>query len=77
MSKVSIIGVGAVGTACAYCLAQKGLVNEIVLLDIVYGIAEGKALDMRQAAAIQRFDTNIRGVTNDYTATADSDKIWK
>lgn len=75
MSKVSIIGVGAVGTACAYCLAQKGLVNEIVLLDIVYGIAEGKALDMRQAAAIQRFDTNIRGVTNDYTATADSDIV--
>ena len=75
MSKVSIIGVGAVGTACGYCLAQKGLVNEIVLLDIVQGIAEGKALDMRQAAAIQRFDTKITGVTNDYTATANSDIV--
>lgn len=75
MSKVSIIGVGSVGTACGYCLAQKGLVNEIVLLDIVQGIAEGKALDMRQAAAIQRFDTKITGVTNDYTATIDSDIV--
>ena len=60
MSKVSIIGVGAVGTSCAYCLAQKGLVNEIVLLDIKPGIAEGRALDMRQ-----RFDTNVVGVTDD------------
>ena len=75
MSKVSIIGVGAVGTSCAYCLAQKGLVNEIVLLDIKPGIAEGRALDMRQAAAIQRFDTNVVGVTDDYTATANSDII--
>ena len=75
MSKVSIIGVGAVGTACAYCLAQKGLVNEIVLLDIKPGIAEGRALDMRQAAAIQRFDTNVVGVTDDYIVTAHSDIV--
>lgn len=75
MSKVSIIGVGSVGTSTAYCLAQKGLVNEIVLLDIKPGLAEGHALDMRQAAAIQRFDTKMVGVTNDYTATADSDIV--
>ena len=75
MSKVTIIGVGAVGTACAYCLAQKGLVNEIVLVDIKPGTAEGRALDMRQAAAIQRFDTNVVGVTDDYTETAGSDII--
>ena len=75
MSKVTIIGVGAVGTACAYCLAQKGLVNEIVLVDIKPGTAEGRALDMRQAAAIQRFDTNVVGATDDYTETAGSDII--
>jgi len=75
MSKVSIIGAGSVGSSCAYCLAQKGLVNEIVLLDIAAGVAEGKALDMRQAAAFQRFDTNIMGVTNDYEATRNSDII--
>lgn len=75
MSKVSIIGAGSVGSSCAYTLAQKGVVNEIVLLDIVDGVAEGKALDMRQSAAIQRFDTNITGVTNDYEATGNSDII--
>ena len=75
MSKVSIIGAGSVGSSCAYCLAQKGLVNEIVLLDIKLGIAEGHALDMRQAAAIRRFDTKVVGVTNDYTTTADSDIV--
>ena len=75
MSKVTIIGVGAVGTATAYCLAQKGLVNEIVLIDIKPGTAEGRALDMRQAAAIQRFDTNVVGATDDYTETAGSDII--
>jgi malate dehydrogenase len=75
MSKVSIIGAGSVGSSCAYTLAQKGVVNEIVLLDIVAGVAEGKALDMRQSAAIQRFDTNITGVTNDYEATGNSNII--
>ena len=75
MSKVSIIGAGSVGSSCAYCLAQKGLVNDIVLLDIAAGVAEGKALDMRQAAAFQRFDTTITGVTNDYEATSNSDII--
>ena len=75
MSKVTIIGVGAVGTATAYCLAQKGLVNEIVLVDIKPGTAEGRALDMRQAAAIQRFDTNVVGATDDYTESAGSDII--
>ncbi|MCR5115047.1 MAG: malate dehydrogenase [Bacteroidales bacterium] len=75
MSKVSIIGAGAVGSACGYCLAQRGVVNEIVLLDIVPGVAEGKALDMNQAAAIQRFDTKIVGVTNDYDAVDGSDIV--
>lgn len=75
MSKVTIIGAGSVGSACAYCLAEKGIVNNIVLLDVVSGIAEGKALDMRQAAAIQRFDTTITGITNDYSATRNSDII--
>lgn len=75
MIKVSIIGAGSVGSSCAYCLAQKGLVNDIVLLDIAAGVAEGKALDMRQAAAFQRFDTTITGVTNDYEATRNSDII--
>lgn len=75
MSKISIIGAGEVGSSCAYCLAEKDIVNELVMLDIVKGIAEGKALDMRQTASIKRFDTQVKGVTNDYKATSDSDII--
>lgn len=75
MSKVSIIGAGEVGASCATCLAERDFVNEIVLLDIKQGVAEGKALDLRQSAALKRFDTIIRGVTNDYSAVAKSDVV--
>lgn len=75
MSKVSIIGAGEVGASCATCLAERDFVNEIVLLDIKQGVAEGKALDLRQSAALKRFDTIIRGFTNDYSAVAKSDVV--
>ena len=75
MSKVSIIGAGEVGTSCATCLAERDFVNEIVLLDIKPGVAEGKALDLRQSAALKRFDTIVKGVTSDYSAVAESDVV--
>ena len=75
MSKVSIIGAGEVGTSCATCLAERDFVNEIVLLDIKPGVAEGKALDLRQSAALKRFDTIVKGVTSDYSAVAKSDVV--
>ncbi len=75
MSKISIIGAGEVGASCATCLAERDFVNEIVILDIKQGLAEGKALDLRQSAALRRFDTNIKGVTNEYEATTDSDVV--
>ena len=75
MSKISIIGAGEVGASCAMCLAERDFVNEIVMLDVKQGVAEGKALDLRQSAAIKRFDTIVIGVTNDYVATADSDVV--
>lgn len=75
MSKVSIIGAGEVGTSCATCLAERDFVNEIVLLDIKPGVAEGKALDLRQSAALKRFDTIVKGVTSDYSAVAASDVV--
>lgn len=75
MSKISIIGAGEVGASCATCLAERDFVNEIVILDVKQGLAEGKALDLRQSAALKRFDTIVRGVTNDYEATADSDVV--
>lgn len=70
--KVTVIGAGNVGSTCANVIAHKELVNEVVLLDIKEGIAEGKSLDMWQTAAINSFDTRITGSTNDYSKTAGS-----
>ena len=75
MSKITIIGAGEVGASCATCLAERDFVNEIVILDVKLGLAEGKALDLRQSAAIKRFDTIVTGVTEDYSSTANSDVV--
>lgn len=75
MSKVSIIGAGEVGASCATCLAERDFVNEIVLIDIKPGLAEGKALDLRQSAALKRFDTIVKGFSGDYSALAGSDVV--
>lgn len=75
MSKVSIIGAGEVGASCATCLAERDFVNEIVIIDVKPGLAEGKALDLRQSAALKRFDTIVKGYTTDYSATAGSDVV--
>ena len=75
MSKVSIIGAGEVGASCATCLADRDFVNEIVIVDVKQGLAEGKALDLRQSAALKRFDTIVKGYTSDYSATVGSDVV--
>ena len=75
MSKISVIGAGDVGATCVNVMAQKELASEVVMLDIKNGLSEGKALDMMQTAALLEFDTRIKGVTNDYSATADSDVV--
>ena len=73
--KITVVGAGAVGATCADNIARKELASELVLLDIKEGIAEGKALDMTQTAALFGFDTRITGSTNDYSKTADSDVV--
>ena len=73
--KITVVGAGAVGATCADNIARKELASELVLLDIKEGIAEGKALDMTQTAALLGFDTRITGTTNDYTKTAGSDVV--
>lgn len=73
--KISVIGAGNVGATCANVLATYDIVNEVVLLDIKQGVAEGKALDMWQASHIIGYSTRVTGVTNDYTATAGSDVV--
>ena len=72
MRKVSVIGAGNVGATCANVIARKNLVNEVVLLDIKQGVAEGKALDMWQTSSVDSFHTRVKGVTHDYEATKDS-----
>jgi malate dehydrogenase len=73
--KVTVVGAGAVGATCADNIARKELASEVVLLDIKEGVAEGKAQDMMQTAALLGFDTKITGSTNDYAKTAGSDVV--
>ncbi len=73
--KITVVGVGAVGATCADNIARKELATELVMLDIKEGIAEGKAQDLMQTAALLGFDTKITGSTNDYTKTANSDVV--
>jgi len=75
MSKITVIGAGNVGATCANVITQKELASEIVLLDVKEGLSEGKAIDMMQTAALLEFDTLIKGVTNDYSATAGSEVV--
>jgi malate dehydrogenase len=73
--KVTVVGAGAVGATCADNIARAQLADELVLLDIKEGFAEGKAQDMMQTAALLGFDTRITGSTNDYSKTAKSDVV--
>src|SRR6476469_2346968 len=73
--KVTVVGAGAVGATTADNIARRELCEELVLLDIKEGLAEGKALDMTQTAALLGFDTKITGSTNDYAKTANSDVV--
>jgi len=73
--KVTVVGAGAVGATTADNIARKELCTELVLLDIKEGLAEGKAQDMMQTAALLGFDTRITGCTNDYAATAGSSVV--
>ncbi len=70
--KVTVVGAGNVGATCADVIARKEFVNEVVLLDIKEGTAEGKSLDIWQTAPINLYDTRLTGSTNDYKATAGS-----
>ena len=73
--KITVVGAGAVGATTADNIVRKELCHELVLLDIKEGIAEGKALDMTQTAALLGFDTRITGSTNDYSKTKGSSVV--
>ena len=71
--KITVVGAGAVGASCAEYIAIKDFASEVVLLDIIEGFAEGKAMDLMQTASLNGFDSKITGTTNDYSKTAGSD----
>ncbi len=73
--KITVVGAGNVGATCADVLAYREVANEVVIVDIKEGLAEGKALDMWQKAPINLYDTRTVGVTNDYSKTAGSEVV--
>ena len=75
MSKVTVVGAGAVGATCANVMACREVASEVVLIDIKEGLSEGKMLDMYQCSTLMDFDTKLVGVTNDYKQTANSDVV--
>ncbi len=70
--KITVIGAGNVGATVADCIAKKDMVGEVVLIDIVDGLPQGKALDIQESAPIHLFDTRVTG-TNDYSDTKGTD----
>jgi malate dehydrogenase len=72
--KITVIGAGNVGATAAFRLAEKQFARDLVLLDVVEGVPQGKGLDMFQTGPVGPFDTQIVG-TNDYKDTADSDIV--
>ena len=71
-NRITVVGAGHVGATCAQRLAERELAREIVLVDIVEGIPQGKGLDQWESAPIEGFDSHLIGA-NDYEAAADSD----
>ena len=73
--KVTVVGAGNVGATCAQIIAEKNIVQEVVLVDIKQGLPEGKSLDLWQTAPINYYDTRLSGSTNDYAKTAGSEVV--
>jgi malate dehydrogenase len=71
--KVSIVGAGNVGATAAHWIAAKELAD-VVLIDVVEGVPQGKALDLLEAMPIEKRDVHVTG-SNDYAATANSDIV--
>src|SRR5689334_7493204 len=73
--KITVVGAGNVGATCADVLAYREVGNQIVLVDIKEGLAEGKSLDIWQKAPIDLYDSRTIGSTNDYSKSAGSDVV--
>ena len=74
IKKATVIGAGNVGATAAMRIAEKELAD-VVLLDVLEGVPAGKALDLTEAAPIEKHDASIAGSTADYSAAKDSDIV--
>jgi len=74
IKKATVIGAGQVGATAAMRLAEKELAD-VVLIDVIDGVPAGKALDLMEAAPVEKHDATIIGATNDYSAAKDSDVV--
>lgn len=72
--KITVIGAGNVGATTAQRLVDKQLANEIVLVDVIEGVPQGKGLDMYEATPVEKTDVRVVG-TNGYDETANSDIV--
>jgi malate dehydrogenase len=72
MAKVTVVGAGNVGSNTTRRIAEKGLADEVVMIDIVEGLPQGLALDINQSAPVEGFSARVTG-TNDYSDTTGSD----
>ncbi len=72
--KITVIGAGNVGATAALRIAEKQLAKEVVLIDIVEGVPQGKSLDMYESGPVGLFDTHISG-SNDFKDSANSDIV--
>src|SRR5205809_251576 len=71
--KVTVVGAGNVGANCALRIADKELAD-VVLVDVIEGVPQGKALDLLQSGPVQGYDVSVTG-SNDYAPTANSDLV--
>src|SRR2546428_1491917 len=74
INKITVVGAGNVGATTAQRLAEKELARSVVLVDVIEGVPQGKALDQWQSAPIEGFDTRVVGA-NDYTPAAGSELV--
>ena len=74
-TKITVIGAGNVGATCANILAVRNVAAEVVLLDIKEGVSEGKSMDIMQSVTMLGINSHVKGVTDDYAATADSEVV--
>ena len=74
LNKITVVGAGNVGATTAQRLAEKRLARQVVLVDVIEGVPQGKGLDIWESAPIEGFDTRLIG-TNDYAASENSDIV--